>query len=51
MTHPLIWEADLKKWIRMWNIDGAIAVLGLKGAEKVPKLNRQYTLKAKRPLA
>jgi three-Cys-motif partner protein len=46
LIHPLVWEMDLKDWIRKWQSDKAIEVTGLKRREKVPKLMQGSTLKA-----
>jgi len=44
MTHPLVWEQDLKEWIRQ---DGTLQIAGLKPGERVPKLNMGHFLQAK----
>jgi hypothetical protein len=50
MTHPLVWEQDLKEWIREWQSQASIELGGLKPRERAPKLKRGHTLKALKDL-
>lgn len=37
LAHPLIWESDLKDWIRAWVKEGALKIEGLSGRHRVPQ--------------
>ncbi len=41
---PLVWEKDLKEWIKAWVGDGTIEVRGLTGKERVPKRGGAHLL-------
>jgi len=45
LTFPLVWETDLKTWIAGWQKDCAVVVNGLDAKERVPKLDRNHTLR------
>ena len=38
MTFPLTWESDLKDWIREWEQDEQLEIMGLKERQRVPRL-------------
>ncbi|MCA1790212.1 MAG: three-Cys-motif partner protein TcmP, partial [Thioalkalivibrio sp.] len=44
LSFPLVWESDLKEWIRAWRRDGSVIVNGLGPREQVPKLDHRHTL-------
>lgn len=44
LSHPLVWESDLKEWIAKVTEEGQIGVSGLKPRERVPKLNSGHRL-------
>jgi hypothetical protein len=37
LSHPLVWESDLKKWIADWHKMGRLETTGMKPGERVPK--------------
>ncbi|HEY7090951.1 MAG TPA: three-Cys-motif partner protein TcmP [Tepidisphaeraceae bacterium] len=50
LTHPLVWEKDVKDLIRQWQSQRAIELMGLKPREKVPKLKQGHSLTALKAL-
>lgn len=44
LAEPLIWESDLKEWIRNWVDEGALKIEGLTGKQTVPKLGNNHFL-------
>jgi three-Cys-motif partner protein len=44
LSTPLVWESDLKEWIREWQDQGIVVLEGLSGRERVPKLERRHFL-------
>lgn len=38
LSHPLVWESDLKTWIAEWVKAGKLAITGMNPRERVPKL-------------
>ena len=40
----MVWESDLKSWIREWKEQGLLAIDGLGPREKVPKRKSNHTL-------
>ncbi len=44
LSHPLVWESDLKAWIAEWGKSGRIVVDGLKDRERVPKRGKNHRL-------
>lgn len=42
LARPLVWESDLKAWIKQWQADGRVVVQGLAPREKVPKRNHDH---------
>jgi hypothetical protein len=44
LPSPLVWESDLKDWIRESQHDGLLDVQGLGPRERVPKLGQGHTL-------
>jgi hypothetical protein len=41
---PLVWESDLKDWIKDWGKKGLLTIQGLKGKQKVPKFGENHWL-------
>lgn len=37
LAHPLIWESDLKDWIRNWVKEDVLKIEGLSGRQRVPQ--------------
>ena len=44
MTFPLTWESDLKDWIREWEEDGRLEIMGMKERQRVPQLGEDNCL-------
>ncbi len=44
LSHPLVWESDLREWIGEWQKNGLIAVEGLQGRERVPRRGHDHVL-------
>lgn len=44
LSHPLVWESDLKEWIETWGKAGRIVVDGLKDRQRVPKRGANHRL-------
>lgn len=44
MTFPLTWESDLKDWIREWEQDGQLEIMGMKERQRVPQLGEDNCL-------
>ena len=44
MTFPLTWESDLKDWIREWEEDGLLEIMGMKERQRVPQLGEDNCL-------
>lgn len=44
LMFPLVWESDLKDWIKDWRGDGALRIEGLQGREQVPKRGQSHLL-------
>ena len=40
LMHPLVWEGDLKEWIRQWVSKGRVGTEGWKARQRVPHLNK-----------
>ncbi|GJL55933.1 MAG: hypothetical protein NPIRA02_30650 [Nitrospirales bacterium] len=49
LSAPLIWESDLKKWLREWKESGLLEFAGLADRQRVPKYgaNNRLVLKEK----
>jgi len=43
LVKPLVWESDLREWIKEWQTTGKLAIDNL-GSERVPKWNREHIL-------
>jgi hypothetical protein len=41
---PLVWESDLKGWIRDWQRQGSLVLEGLRERERVPSRERGHVL-------
>jgi hypothetical protein len=44
LKEPLVWESDLKDWIKDWSKKGLLTIQGLKGKQKVPKFGEDHWL-------
>jgi len=44
LSEPLSWESDLKRWIRDWESEGRLRLVGLKSRERVPKFGKGHFL-------
>src|SRR5262245_48245567 len=42
LKEPLVWESDLKDWIKDWGNEGLLTIQGLKGKQKVPKIGKNH---------
>jgi hypothetical protein len=42
---PLVWEKDLKGWLREWGSSGVLEVVGLKPGKKVPQLRQAHQIR------
>lgn len=49
LTFPLIWESDLKDWIREWEQDGQLETMGMQERQRVPQLGQNVRLVWKGP--
>jgi three-Cys-motif partner protein len=39
LSFPLVWDSDLKNWIKHWKAEGLIKLEGMKPGQRVPKLD------------
>jgi len=44
LSHPLVWESDLKAWIVEWDRAGRVDISGLEPRERVPKRGAGHQL-------
>jgi three-Cys-motif partner protein len=44
LKEPLVWESDLKSWIKDWEKKGLLTIQGLKGKQRVPKFGENHWL-------
>lgn len=44
LSHPLVWESDLKDWLSQWRSEGQLEVEGLKSGERIPKRGSNHRL-------
>lgn len=44
LQEPLVWESDLKDWVRDWIKNGDLRIDGLKPRERTPKRNSAHVL-------
>jgi three-Cys-motif partner protein len=44
LSSPLVWESDLKDWIKEWQAAGVVRLEGLEARERVPKRERSHVL-------
>jgi hypothetical protein len=49
LTTSLVWENDLKEWIRSWEKDGLLRVEGKKPKQRVPHRGERNLLKWHKP--
>jgi three-Cys-motif partner protein len=48
LSEPMIWESDLKEWIKEWHQEGRLELTGLQPRQHVPRLNAGNCLVWKR---
>ena len=48
LAYPLVAEADLKRWIKDWQNDDSIEILGLAKGERVPKCEKNHHIKIRK---
>jgi len=44
LQFPLVWDSDIKGWIKEWTREGIVDVEGLKKGQRVPKLREGHSL-------
>jgi hypothetical protein len=44
LTKPLVWESDLKDWIKQWVKEGRVRIDGLTGKQQTPKRGHNHYL-------
>jgi len=44
VSFPLVWESDLKSWIKIWEREGLLRIEGLSGKRRVPQVGENHTL-------
>ncbi len=44
LSHPLVWDSDLKAWIAKWVKEGRLRITGMKPRERVPKREAGHQL-------
>ncbi|MBV9070733.1 MAG: hypothetical protein JO093_24070 [Acidobacteria bacterium] len=44
ISFPLVWESDLKTWIKQWESKGTLRVDGLVGRRRVPQVGQNHIL-------
>ncbi len=44
MTHPLVWDSDVKQWIECYRKEGILEIEGLSERGRVPKLGENHLL-------
>ncbi len=44
LQFPLVWDSDVKRWVREWKADGSIKLEGLSQSDRVPKLKKDHSL-------
>lgn len=44
LKQPLVWEVDVKSWIKVWQNADAVRIEGLEGKERVPKRGKNHVL-------
>jgi len=44
LAEPLVWEDDLRTWIKEWVAQGRVVIEGLAAKERVPKHDKNHTL-------
>lgn len=47
LAQPLVWESDLKEWIKKWQESGQVDVVGLTGRKRTPKYGQTQGLRLK----
>lgn len=45
LSHPLVWESDVKTWIAEWVRAGTLEITGMKPRERVPKREAWHQLR------
>lgn len=44
LSHPLVWDSDVKAWIADWRKAGKVAIIGMKPGERAPKREAGHQL-------
>ena len=44
LSQPLVWESDLRDWLKEWQEQGHLRLEGLQGRERVPKRDYSHLL-------
>jgi len=44
LSHPLVWDSDVKKWIKGWTKKGIIKIEGMTARDRVPKRGKHHWL-------
>jgi three-Cys-motif partner protein len=44
LNQPLVWESDLRAWVKEWQNQGYLRLEGLQGRERVPNRGRSHVL-------
>ena len=48
LSQPMTWDSDLKEWIREWQKDGSLTLVGLQPRQQVPRREENNYLAWKR---
>ncbi len=48
LTKPLVWESDLKEWVRDWEVAGFLTVEGKQPKQRVPHRDKRKLLEVAR---
>jgi three-Cys-motif partner protein len=44
LSFPLVWDCDVKEWVREWQAAGALRIDGMKPRQRVPRLDEENVL-------
>lgn len=44
LSSPLVWDCDVKEWIKEWQHEGSLRIDGMKSRQRVPKLDEGNVL-------
>ena len=48
LSHPLVWEQDLREWLKKWQADRLVICEGMKSGQRVPKRGQRIRVVWKR---